>query len=68
MASWTDAETRRIEAIEELINQLQIVVKNLVTKEQFRQLLLIRQSEIEELQRTVASLTTQISVLQDQIT
>lgn len=67
MATWTDAEEARIELIEKVLNNLQTVANSLLTKQQFRQLLLVRQSEIDALTARVTALEAQITVLQNTI-
>lgn len=62
--AWTETEEKRIQAIESAINDLQTALNALATKAQLKQLLNIRQSEIEDLKARVASLESQISLLQ----
>lgn len=63
--AWTAAEEKRIQAIEEMLNKLQIATKNLASKAQMRQLLLVKQAEIDELRQRVESLETQVTNLQN---
>ena len=65
--AWTSNETSRVEAIEEMLNKLQVAIKNLASKAQFRQLLLIRQTEITELTKRVESLENQVANLQNNL-
>lgn len=65
--SFSDAEEVRVRAIEEMINTLQIAINNLASKEQMRQLLLIKQSEIDSLTSRIASLEAQLTALQGSI-
>lgn len=65
--AFTDAESIRIIAIEEAVNDVQTAVNNLASKQQMRQLLLIKQSEIDALTQRVAALETQVQVLQNRI-
>jgi hypothetical protein len=65
--AFTVAEEARIQAIENAIGQLQTVVQNLVSKKEFRQLLLLKQETIEDQERRIAALETQVSTLQGQI-
>ena len=65
--AWLSSETTRIETIEEAINELQIAVTNLMSKQQMRQLLLIKESEIQALTARVASLESQVTILQGRI-
>lgn len=65
--AWTSAEKQRIETLETVINDLQVAVTNLMSKQQMRQLLLIKQKEIDALTVRVASLESQIDVLQSKI-
>ena len=65
--SLSDAEELRIEAIEELLNQVQTAIKNLASKAQFTQFTLIRQAEIDALTTRVTALESQLALLQNQI-
>lgn len=62
--AWTDAEDARVNAVERALNTLRRAVLNVTTKREFRQLLLIRQQEIEDLRTRVATLETQVALLQ----
>lgn len=63
--AFSDAEELRIRNIETVLNDLQTAVNdNLASKQQMRQLILIKQSQIEELERRVDSLESQIALLQ----
>lgn len=65
--SFTAAENTRITAIEELLNQVQIAITNLMSKQQMKQLLLIKQAEIDTLTQRVEALETQVATLQSSI-
>lgn len=64
---FTAAEEFRIEAIETAINNLSKALSNLMSKQQFRQLLLIREQEIETLKTQIESLQSQVATLQSNI-
>ena len=53
--------------VEELLNQVQTAITNLAAKETVQQLLLIKQTEITELQNRVKSLETQVALLQQSL-
>lgn len=63
----TVAEEKRIIAIEEMLNKVQIALANTIAKQEVRATLLIKQKEIDALTQRVASLEAQISVLQENI-
>ena len=63
--AWTDAETIRIETIEDIINKLQIAINNLASKKQMQQLLLLKQNEINSLIERITALESQITILQN---
>ena len=63
--AWTDTERARITAIEEMLNILQIALSNFATKQMFRQLNLLRQSEIDTLNSKIAELEAIITTLQN---
>lgn len=65
--AWTDTETQRIEAIEEMLNTLQIAIRNLASKLQVEQLMLIKQTEIDSIKDRVISLESQVTALQSRI-
>lgn len=64
---WTDAEERRIRAIETILNNAQTAISNVISKEQVRQLLLIKQRQIDALTARVNSLETQVANLQSEL-
>jgi hypothetical protein len=61
----TATEDLRLQAIETALNDIQTAINALATKTQLKQLLNIRQAEIEDLKQRVSSLETQILVLQN---
>lgn len=63
----TDAEKIRLETMETVINDLQVAISNLMAKQQMRQLLQIKQKEVDALTVRVASLESQVAVLQAKI-
>lgn len=65
--AWTAAEITRVEAIEEMLNAIQVAIGNLASKAQMRQLLLIRQTELDNLIARISSLETQIATLQNNL-
>lgn len=62
--AFTAAEELRIQAIESAINDLQVALNKLATKQQMKQLTNIRQSEIEDLKTRVTALESQVQTLQ----
>ena len=62
--AWTSAETQRITTLEEVVNDLQIAVANLMSKTQMRQLLLVKQREVEALTTRIEALESQLTLLQ----
>ncbi len=62
--AFTASEELRIQAIESAINDLQVALNKLATKQQMKQLTNIRQSEIEDLKTRVAALESQVQTLQ----
>ena len=65
MALTNEQLQTRIEAIEEVLNNVQTALNNLANKAQLKALLNIRQAEIEQLKIDVASLKTQVAALQE---
>jgi polyhydroxyalkanoate synthesis regulator phasin len=65
--AWTAAEEARIVAIEEMLNSIQTAITNLASKQQMKQLIYIRQSEMEALTARVTSLEAEVATLQGQI-
>lgn len=61
----TNAELKRITAIEEAINNLQIAVNNLATKQMVRQLELLRQQDLDSLQAQINEVEAIVQVLQN---
>lgn len=56
--------TERVEVIEAKLNEIQLALNALATKAQLKQLVNIRQAEIEDLKVRVTSLESQIQALQ----
>jgi polyhydroxyalkanoate synthesis regulator phasin len=65
--SWSSAELTRIETLEEQLNKVQTAVKNLASKLQVRQLILLKQKELDALTNRVATLESQILTLQQNL-
>lgn len=65
--AFTDAEESRIQAIEKILNDVQLATKNLASKAQFNQLLMIKQKEIEALIVRIETLESEIALLQNEI-
>lgn len=65
--AWTNAEETRIRTIETVLNEIQTALSHMITKDQFRQLMLLRQEEIDSLTRRVVSLESQLTVLQGKL-
>ena len=63
--AFTESESRRIRAIELKLNDIQTALNNLATREQLKQLLNIRQSEITELQEKIEELEQRIVDLEN---
>jgi polyhydroxyalkanoate synthesis regulator phasin len=61
---FTSEEEKRILAIEEMLNKLQTATKNLASKRQLNQLLMLKQAEVDELTKRVAALESQLAALQ----
>jgi len=59
----TDSEEARMELIEETINKLLTWVRNLVDKQQFRQLMLIRQQEIDALTDRLTGIESRLDII-----
>lgn len=62
--SWTDAEKKRIEAIESMMNKIQTAVGLLASQTQLRSLSALRQKEINDLTSRIVALESQVSILQ----
>lgn len=65
--AWSSAEGTRINTLEEFVNSIATQLLNLVSKEQMRQLLLIKQREIDSLSSRLTALEAQIQTLQNQL-
>lgn len=63
----TSAEERRVVAIEEMLNTLQVAIANTMSKTQMRQLLLIKQKEVDALTQRIVSLESQVTALQGEL-
>ena len=65
--AFTDAENQRILTIEETLNDCQTAINNLMTKTQMRQLIMIKQGEIDALTKRVEDLESQLTILQSKL-
>jgi len=65
--SFTDAEEKRIQAIEEAITKLLIAVNNLAAKKQLSQLTLLKQADIDNLTQRVTALESQLTLVQAEL-
>jgi polyhydroxyalkanoate synthesis regulator phasin len=65
--AWTDSETARINTLEDVVNDLQTAITNLMSKLQMRQLLMLKQAEIDALTARVEALETQLTTLQNSL-
>jgi len=62
--SWSATEEIRIEAIEKMLNDLQLAVNKLATKGELRASVMVRQKEIDDLRVRVTALESQLAALQ----
>ena len=62
--SWSTPEEQRVRTIEEVLNDLQTALTNVMSKQQMQQLLLLKQTEVDNLTARVSDLESQITVLQ----
>jgi len=62
---WTDNEKSQVTDIEKLLNKIQIAITNLASRAQLRQLLLVKQKEIDDLKTRVTSLESRIKIIED---
>ena len=65
--SWTDQEIAWVQAIQEQLNNQSTAISNLMTKQQMRQLVLLRQREIEALTQRITTLEAAIVALQNNL-
>lgn len=62
--AWTDAENDRIGTIELLLNKIQTVILNLASQKQLRNIVVLKQNEINDLTARVTALEQQVAILQ----
>lgn len=62
--AWTDAEERRVVNIEDALVSVTNAIGNLVSKMQLRQLLILKQAELDELTKQVTDLETKLTTLE----
>ena len=65
--AFSAAEEDRIKTIEQLLNKVQVAISNLMSKQQFKQLLLIKQKEVDALTKRIETLESEIQVLQSKL-
>lgn len=63
--AWTAAETERIVKIEKVITKLSTAINNLASKQQLAALTVLKTNEITELKNKIASLESQLALLQN---
>lgn len=61
--SWSESETRRVEAIEDMLNEIQVALNNLASKTQLKSLLSLRQSELDTLAALILELQQEITAI-----
>lgn len=65
--AWTQAEEDRIKTLEIVINGLQTAVANLMSKMQMRQLLLIKQAQVDDLTQRVETLERLVQIIEQHL-
>jgi len=65
--AWTQAEEDRIKTIETVLNGLQTSVANLMSKMQMRQLIMIKQAQVDELARRVETLERLVQIIEQHL-
>jgi polyhydroxyalkanoate synthesis regulator phasin len=65
--AWTQAEEDRIKTLETVINSLQTAVANLMSKMQMRQLIMIKQAQVDELTRRVETLERLVQIIEQHL-
>mgnify|MGYP001616956409 FL=1 len=63
----SESELIRITAIEELLNRVQVAITNLASVAQLRQLLLLKQKDLDLLTERVSTLETEVQTLQSKL-
>jgi len=61
--AWTDSETARIELIEDALNKVLIKLNKTISKLQFRQLMLVRETEISDLDTRITAIENQLETI-----
>ena len=61
--AWTDSETARIELIEDALNKVLIKLNKTISKLQFRQLMLVRETEISDLDTSITAIESQLETI-----
>jgi len=65
--AWSSAEEDRIKTLEIVINGLQTAVANLMSKMQMRQLLLIKQAQVDDLTQRVETLERLVQIIEQHL-
>lgn len=61
--AWTDSETARVELIEDALNKVLIKLNKTISKLQFRQLMLVRETEISDLDTRITAIENQLETI-----
>ena len=61
--AWTDSETARVELIEDALNKVLIKLNKTISKLQFRQLMLVRETEISDLDTRITAIESQLETI-----
>ncbi len=67
MSTTLDILEQRVLLLEEVVNNIQIAIKNLATRDQLSQLILIRQQDIDSLQTDVTAVQNQVAELVEEV-
>lgn len=61
--AFTSGEETRIKLVEDVLIDVQKAIKNLASKTQMRQLLLLKQTEVDELTKRIETLEAEVEIL-----
>jgi len=67
MSTTLETLTERVELLEEVVNRIQLILRNVATITSLNQILLIKQQDLDDLKTDVETLEAQLALVRDEV-